>query len=449
VAGSFWADGGFVALIPGIALTGFFSAGAFAMAVQTRSLRWSMAAGYLLYLAVFGLYTNLWTQQVDWLLAVPLLVAFGAIVEDPKSPPGLTGRLLGRIQRMTGRVGVRTPVEQPAATGPDAGEPPPRGDRTVAWKLVLVGVGVVALLFVSGLAIQRLLQEPYPLLDSIRLPAQVGSAAEVMTNSDRPSDNEPLVWVRSRGHMVELYGYFPSRPQAAQTERLARIGIPQDPSRSSFDVNVWPPWRAPALYSFEQRPRNVSLAISPTWESDGKPQSFVSPISEPPPGFSRDFMIGAWGGDKPDMFVISRGDPESRPLLQILSGESGFRHQLYATRLPWRSLDEETWSLDIASIVGMPAKHDERVFRGNRLDLVLVEHDPGEKHSQVHVLLGETGFQWDAVRRALDNSGSVPAGTDFLIGSSKGATAIYEVQPQDELGPRLRIFGLTNPPAIQ
>ena len=37
----------------------------------------------------------------------------------------------------------------------------------------------------------------------------------------------------------------------------------------------------------------------------------------------------------------------------------------------------------------------------------MIHHDPSEVHSMVHVLLGETGFEWDAIRRDLDNSGDL------------------------------------------
>lgn len=443
VAGPLWADGGFLVLIPGIALTGFISAGAFAMAVRTRSFRWSLVAGYLLYLAIFGLYTNLWTQQIDWLLIVPLLLIVGAIAEDPVEPPGLTGRAWGRIKRMTGRaVAQRAPSEEAGA------EPGSRLAGKTAWGLVLAGVSVIAALLVSGAVIQQVLPEPYPRLASLRLPPSIAGSAGVMTNNDRPSDNEPLVWVSGRGRQADLHAYVPGRP-LSETERLARIRLPRESSRSSFDINFWPPWRAQALYSFEQRPSNLAITISPTWRSDGAPVGFIAPLSEPPNGITREFTVAAWGGDKPDLFVISRGDPESRPLLQILSGESGFRRQVYATRLPYRGLSPETWSMQVAPIVGLPAKHDERLFRGDRLDLVMIQHDPGKEHSMLTVLLGETGFQWNAIRRALDNSGTLPEGTDFLIGSHQGATAIYEVQPDGEKGPLLRVFGLTNPPALQ
>lgn len=444
VAGPLWADGGFVALIPGVAATGFISAGAFAMAVRTKAFRWSMAAAYFLYLAVFGVYTNLWTQELDWLLVVPLLLVVGAIAEDPDSPPGWTGRAWGRIRRMTGRVAAPSPPRE--TTSGRAGSQP---DRRVGRWLILLGAGIAALLVVAGLIIQPLLPEPYPQLASVRLPAGVAGATELMTNSDRPADNEPIQWVRPRGrHAVDVYGQVPGRPNS-EVEHVARLSIPQDASKAKFDVSYWYPWRAEALFSFEQRPRNLSIAVSPTWKSDGRLLEFTAPLSEPPPGTVREFFVASWGGQHPDLFVITRGDPQSRPTLQILSGESGFRRQLYAARLPYRGLSPKTWSMQIAPIVGLPKKSEQRVFKGDRLDLVMIHHDPSEKHSMVHVLLGESGFDWDAIRRDLDDSGQVPPGTEFLIGSRQGATAIYEIQPHLPRGPHLWVYGLTNPPALQ
>jgi oligosaccharide repeat unit polymerase len=443
VAGPFWADGGFIALIPGVAATGFISAGAFAMAIRTRSFRWSLVAAYLLYLAIFGLYQNLWTQQLDWLLVVPLLLIVGAIAEDPSNPPGLTGRAWGRIRRMTGRVEVPSAPLASAEAGQEV-----KRQRKVGRGLILIGAAIVALLLAAGLIIQPLLPEPYPLISSQPLPKALAGANAVMTNSDRPNDNEALQWVRGSGHRASLYAYTPGRP-LGETERLARLRIPENVVDSSFDVSAWPPWRAEALFSFEQLPRNLSVTVTPTWRIDGKPKTFLAPLSPAPAGTTREFMVASWGGDKPDLFVITRGDPASRPVLQILSGESGFDRQLFAARLPYRGLSPRTWSLQIAPIVGIPNKDENRLFRGERLDLVLIHHDPDEEHSMVHVLLGETGFEWDAVRRDLDNSGSIAKGTEFMIGSRQGATAIYEVQRRDANGPHLKVFGLTNPPALQ
>ncbi len=448
VAGPFWADGGFIALIPGIAATGFFSAGAFAMATRTRSFRWCMIAGYLLYMALFGVYQNLWTQQLDWLLVIPLLLIVGAIAEDPASPPGLTGMAWGRIRQMTGPTAVPDAPPADAGSGASGSGTTDKRDRHLGRWLIGSGVAIVLLLLVSGILIQPLLPEPYPLVAEMRLPASATGATALMTNSDRPNDNEPIQWVRGRGHRVSVFSYIPGHPRS-DVERVASLSIPQVASRSQFDVDSWYPWRAEALFSFEQRPRNLAITVTPTWKVDGKPQHYVAPLSEPPKGSTREFSIGSWGGQRPDLFVVTRGDPSSRPVLQILSSESGFRRQLYAARLPYRGLSPRTWSLQVAPIVGLPKKSEQRIFNGDRLDLVLVHHQPGDEHSMVHVLLGEAGFDWDAIRRALDDSGTVPPGTQFLIGSYEGSTALYEVQPRSQAGPLLKVFGLTNPPPLQ
>ncbi len=447
VAGPFWADGGFIALIPAIAATGFISAGAFAMAVKTRAFRWSMVAAYFLYIAVFGLYQNLWTQQLDWLLVVPLLLIVGAIAEDPADPPGLTGEAWGRIRRMTGRATTAEAASEPAPA--DSVKSRRGGDRRLAGGLIALGAGVIVLLFISGLVIQPLLPEPYPLLRSQQLPRGVAIAREVMTNSDRPNDNEPLQWVQGSGHTASLYSYVPGKP-LSEAQRLAKLTIPQDVRRSHFDVNVWPPWRAEALFSFEQRPRNLSVTVTPTWSSEAKPQSFSAPLSEPPKGTTREFMIANWGGTKPDLFVLTRGDPQSRPILQILSGESGFHRQLYATRLPYRGLSPDEWSFQIAPIQGLPKKDENRIFRGERLDLVMIHHDPNDDAQH-----GPRSAWRDRLRVGCDSSRprrfrcDSTASTKFLIGSRQGATAIYEVEPSGANGPHLKVFGLTNPPALQ
>jgi oligosaccharide repeat unit polymerase len=451
VAGPLWADGGFIALIPGVAATGFFSAGAFAMATRTRSFRWCMIAAYLLYLAIFGVYTNLWTQQLDWLLVIPLLLIVGAVAEDPVNPPGLTGRAWGKLRQMTGRApapDTHAGEKNGAAPRDEKSDEPHPRDGRLGRRLIVGGTAIVAIMLISGVAIQGLLPEPYPLVATMRLPADMAGATATMTNSDRPNDNEPLQWVRGRDHRIGLFSYTPGEPRS-EVERVARLSIPEKASRSQFDVSTWYPWRAEALFSFEQRARNLAISVTPTWKVDGRPQRYLAPLSKPPKGTTREFAIAGWGGKRPDLFVITRGDPASRPVLQILSSESGFRRQLYAARLPYRGLSPRTWSLQIAPIVGLPKQSEQRIFKGDRLDLVLIHHDPVDKQSMVHVLLGEAGFEWDAIRRNLDDSAAVPHGTEFLIGSHLGATAIYEVQPDGAGGPLLHVFGLTNPPPLQ
>jgi oligosaccharide repeat unit polymerase len=440
VAGPLWADGGFAALVPGVAATGFASAGAFAMAMRTRSFRWSMAAAYLLYLALFGLYTNLWTQQLDWLLIVPLLLMVGAIGDDPASPPGLTGWAWARIRRMLGR-GEKTSED------PTANRRPAR-EKRLALALVSIGLGIIVVLMVSGLAIQRLIPEPYPLYSTVRLTESVTRSVAVVTDSDRPQDNEQLRWVVPAARSVRVYTYQPAASPST-TRGSPAIVVPGDPRRTQFDVARWDQWRSMALFSFQEHPDRLSIKVSPLAIAEARPVTFQAPSSPPPVGATRDLVIATWTGTKPDLFILTRGRFSSRPVLQILSGESGFTKQIYVTRLPFRGLGEDEWSVDVGQIATLPRKSTGRVVRGTRPDLFLVNHDPDKEHSDVHVLLGESGFQGDAFQRALDTPGSVPPGTTFLLGSALGATAVYEVRPGVARGPSLKVFGLASPAGLR
>lgn len=81
VAGPLWADGGPLIVVIGMALIGALVQGAFALAVRMRTLATTLAMAYLTYMALFGIYANLWTQQPDWLLVIPLLLLAGGLAE--------------------------------------------------------------------------------------------------------------------------------------------------------------------------------------------------------------------------------------------------------------------------------------------------------------------------------------------------------------------------------
>jgi oligosaccharide repeat unit polymerase len=442
VAGPFWADGGFPVLIPGVAITGFLSAGGFAMARRTRSLRWSMAAAYLLYLVVFGLYSNLWTQSIDWVVIVPLLLVVGAFVEDADSPPGLTGWVWARMKAVS-RSG---PAEAETKTVETPSERPSRRDRSVAKGLVVAGLGLLALLLVSGWAIQRLLPEPYPRIGVMRLAPSASAARESMTNSDLTSDNQPLYWVTTHGARVELSEF---EPVAREAKLVGRATIPGLTGKTTFDIGSWPPWRNLALFSFSQGPSRLSITIAPTNANEAQPVEFSAPIAPASEGATNKFMIATWGGSMPDLFIVSQGATSSRATIRVLSGESGFRRQLFVSRLPFRGLSQADWSLDIGQLATIPKEDANRSVIGARPDLLLIHHEAGLEHSSLEVLLGESGFLWDAFRRDLDTPGDLPAGTEFLLGTDLGATAVYQVDRHEPEGPRLQIFGLEAPPQFR
>jgi hypothetical protein len=66
-------------------------------------------------------------------------------------------------------------------------------------------------------------------------------------------------------------------------------------------------------------------------------------------------------------------------------------------------------------------------------------------HADVQVLLGETSFKWDAFRHEIDTPGSVSPQTRFLLGSTLGTPAVYEVAPAAAERRRFGIFAIASP----
>jgi oligosaccharide repeat unit polymerase len=83
MAGSFWADGGFVGVTIGVAFVALLSSAAFAYGRLTEQFRYVVVAAYLLYMTMFGLYDNLFTQFPDWLIVAPMLFAVGTVAAMP------------------------------------------------------------------------------------------------------------------------------------------------------------------------------------------------------------------------------------------------------------------------------------------------------------------------------------------------------------------------------
>jgi oligosaccharide repeat unit polymerase len=83
MAGSFWADGGFLGVAIGVALVAMLSNAAYTYGRLTRQFRYTIVAAYLLYMTMFGVYDNLFTSFVDWLFVVPLLFVVGTVAALP------------------------------------------------------------------------------------------------------------------------------------------------------------------------------------------------------------------------------------------------------------------------------------------------------------------------------------------------------------------------------
>jgi hypothetical protein len=100
VAGSFWADGGLPLVVAGVALIGAIVASTWAWALRTLELRVVLIASNFFFLALFGVYVNLFTEQVDWLLITPLFWVAGSWAERREViPDAIRSRVGSRRMR--------------------------------------------------------------------------------------------------------------------------------------------------------------------------------------------------------------------------------------------------------------------------------------------------------------------------------------------------------------
>lgn len=440
VAGSFWADGGFEVLVPGVAITGALAAGAYAAAVRTLSFRWALVAAYLLYVAIFGLYTNLWTQHIDWLVVAPLLLVFGAFAEDPHSPPGIVGVAWGKIRRMQARGSTSLPVASgsPAAHAPsdDRDPHPPRGTRTA----VLSGIAAIVVLLVAGLIVQRTLPEPFQLTRTMKLPPSIADAEAIFTDSQRVSENTSVWWVNRYGGAVALRSFDPS----TQTTAIqARFRTPNLPGTTHYDIGSWIPLRMAALFEIRQAPKRLYVTVRRS--DDGLPVGRYSlPIEAPDPGLLRSYAIASFDEPRSDLLIVDRGPATTRVRLGIFSGESGFKLRAFGTYLPFRGLRPNLWSLEVGELAG--GSSDDGSSVTPRPDLILLERDPDRQHTNLKVVPGEGAYEGFAYQRDIEEPGDLPASRVFLQGSWHGAPSLFEVAPEAPGGPLLKIFDI-QPPA--
>ncbi len=440
IAGSLWADGGFWALIPGVAGAGALAAGAYAAATRTRSFRWCLVSAYLTFIALFGLYTNLWTQQIDWLIVSPLLLIFGAFVENPSAPPGIVGAAWGKIRRMPTPARAAVPSGEAAKT--DATGNGPRGQRGgVARAAIISGLTAIAVLIVAGLAIQSTLPEPFPLVRTMRLPTSVANADAVFTDSQRASENTSVWWINRSDRTVALRRFDPS---TEETELTARFRAPRLAGKTFYDVGVWTPMRVPALFEIRQASRRLYITVRKS-VGGAAVAHYSQPIEAPGPGLYRSFGIATFSGPRSDLLIVDRGSTKTRVRLGILSGESGFKERIIGTYLPFRGLRPNRWSLEIGELAGGTLKNGETAKP--RPDLILVERDPDRTHSSLDVIAGEGEVPYEgfAYQRDIDEPGDLPPSRFFLQGSWRGAPDLFEIAPEATGGPVLKIFDIQAP----
>ena len=442
IAGSFWADGGFPVLVPGVALAGILTAGAYAAAIRTRSFRWSLVAAYLLFVAVFGLYTNLWTQQIDWLVVTTLLLIFGAFAESPESPPGVVGGIWGKIQKIGAR-GSTTPAPPPAAERPEHGSESSAGGPRLphgAKVAIVCGLASIAALLVAGLIVQRTLPEPFPLVRTMALPNSVAHADAVFTDSGRGSDNTQIYWTNRSGSTVTLSTFDPVSRKTKRTS-FRRSG---HPGKTFYDTGTWLPMSIPAIFEIQQAPKHIFVTVRRS-DNGAALRSYSRTLQAPRQGVDRSFEIASYNSPRADLYIVDRGLTTARARLSILSGETGFRGQVYGTILPFRGARPNHWSLGVGELAGKETLPGRKPVTP-RPDLFLLERDPDQEHTSLKVLAGEENYGGISYQRDIDEPGDLPASRIFLQGSWIGAPSIFEVIPNAPRGPLLKIFDI-QPPA--
>jgi hypothetical protein len=441
VAGALWADGGFPVLVPGVAVTGMLAAGAYAAAARTRSFRWSMVAAYLIFLSLFGLYTNLWTQQIDWLIVTPLLFVFGAFCENAQTPPGLVGAAWGKIRRVqASKSSAAAVADRP--TPATAAEDPGGGRRRGAIAAIVCGVAAIVVLLVAGLIIQRTLPEPFKLSKTMHLPDSVARAEAVFGDSGRTYDNTLVWWVNRTGATATLRYFDPATERAHFATRFRPVG---SAAATSYDTGFWAPVQGPALFEMRQAPKRLYIYVRRS--DNGKiVRRYSTRIGAPAPGVDRFLEIASFGGPRSDLISIDRGLESSRVRLGVLSGESNFKIQAFGTYLPFRGLKPDHWSIGTGELAGKTLANGEQA--PPRTDLMLIQRDPGREHADLKVLPGEEQFNGFAYQRDIDEPGDISARRTFLQGAWESAPSIFEIVPEAPGGPQLRIFDIQAPAGL-
>lgn len=96
-AGPLWADGGFIALTLGAALIGALTTFAYRAARRSGRIGHLLVSCYMLFLAIFCLYQNMFTIYFDWILVTIGLLVAGVALE-PGSARDLRDRLQGFVR---------------------------------------------------------------------------------------------------------------------------------------------------------------------------------------------------------------------------------------------------------------------------------------------------------------------------------------------------------------
>jgi hypothetical protein len=400
VAGPFWADGGMPAVALGLAAVGFLTLAAFICARRTRALRYCVVGAHLYFLALFGIYTNLWTQELDWVLDVPLLFLLGAYAEG-----GLREALVFREWR---------------------------GVRQGGGRRVLVAAPAVAALIVCTAVYEGLRMPGPPRFVQNAASSALAPAATftLPPGSQGRHGATPVLWAANRDRLAKpaVLWLAAARPGGVVVRRLTwRSGSAPDeqswrlPGRvtrnTTFRVAQW---RGRETLFF-LRPTRGGVVISRVAPTSGD-HGLTTQLAPVPAARSRGafLAIGKWSGTLPDLIVID-GPGHARAGLSVYSGETGFRRRIIDMPLPYSGLGLRRRGVDVAMA---------RLSRTN-LGIALMLRDgriTGSGRPELHILAARAPHR-HLLDTPLQLRKRLPERDRLVIGSFGGSPALYVVDP--------------------
>lgn len=397
VAGPFWADGGLPAVALGTVVVGFLTLAAFMCARRTRALRYCVVGAHLYFLALFGLYTNLWTQEIDWALDVPLLFLLGAVADG-----GLREALAFREWR----------------TGPQGG-----GRRTALLAALLLAALIVST------AIYEALRTPGP----PRVTTSASNALATTTTFSVPAGiplghgRTRVLWLGDSDRLEKqaVLWLVEARPRGVVVRRLAWTNAPTAHEQSwrlprgeaegaTFRIARW---RGRAtLFSLRTTGAGVLISRAPT----GGDHSLTTNLAPIPAARGRAdaLSIARWSGMLPDLIVISRR-LHAPARLSVYSGETDFRRRIVDERLPYSSAGLRGNGLNLA----LARTSD------TTIDLALLLRNgalTGSGRPELHILESREPYR-HLLDTPLQLPRTLPARYRLVVGSFADSPALYVV----------------------
>jgi oligosaccharide repeat unit polymerase len=438
-AGPYFADFGLTGVVVGMALFGAATVAGFTWARRAGTLTACMVGGYLTYIGLFGVYTNLFTEHPDWAIVIPCLLIAGRFVAQPEEYGfRRAARALGgdarwyasRLGSGGARVtrGLRSAPTQ--MTAPTNTRSPLRRRRRLLLLPVLVAALVaVAVIAQSGHKSRKPAPPTARQSDRFVLPAAAFAQKGyvVATDADLPQDNAPLwVFERARGGKRIVRQFLFSGPRAQEQVTSLKPGA--ESSKATYAVARWTGGE-PAAFQITPRSKGIAVKVLSLDGSSKLQSSGVAPLPAPASG-ERDVAIATLnGGELPSLFVIDHGQTRQRVEISVYSGRFAFRKRVAQFTLPLRDLPNSSWRLSISRGIG------------NRPNFLGLLRKGTSERPEVHILSGDSGYQQFALQTPLAVP-SLPAGAITVPGSTLGRPSVYVVDPKQAL---LRVFPYAGP----